>query len=167
LWADFAHKTQGPLLLGNSSRGSGRQCHCLPSSGQRVILRHYPKDNEPRTLRITSQLAAALETRVKTLGLGQDDLLFANHAGRPISRSTFRARIWLPDPSSVAGIRVSWPGAAVEQFDRHGSEEGLLDRVAIRCGDIYIEPSSPASCPHYPNSRRGISVPRTDCASRS
>jgi site-specific recombinase XerD len=61
-----------------------------------MILRHYPKDNEPRTLRITTQLAAALQARIKALGIGPDDLLFANQAGQPISRSTFRARVWLP-----------------------------------------------------------------------
>ncbi len=61
-----------------------------------MILRHYPKDNEPRTLRITAQLAAALATRIKTWGIGPDELLFANQAGQPISRSTFRARVWLP-----------------------------------------------------------------------
>jgi site-specific recombinase XerD len=30
------------------------------------------------------------------LGVRQEDLLFANRAGQPISRSTFRARVWLP-----------------------------------------------------------------------
>jgi integrase len=65
-------------------------------TGNRMILRHYPKDNEPRTLRITPQLAAALQARIKTLSIGADQLLFANQAGQPISRSTFRARIWLP-----------------------------------------------------------------------
>jgi integrase len=65
-------------------------------TGQRMILRHYPKDNEPRTLRVTAQLAAALQSRINTLGIGPDGLLFANQAGQPISRSTFRARTWLP-----------------------------------------------------------------------
>jgi integrase len=65
-------------------------------TGNRMIQRHDPKDNEPRTLRITPQLAAALATRVKTLWIGPDQLLFGNQAGQPISRSTFRARVWLP-----------------------------------------------------------------------
>jgi integrase len=65
-------------------------------TGNRMILRHYPKDNEPRTLRVTTQLAASLAARIKTLGIGPDRLLFANQAGQPISRSTFRARTWLP-----------------------------------------------------------------------
>jgi site-specific recombinase XerD len=71
-----------------------------------MILRHYPKDNEPRTLRITTQLAVALEARVNALGLGRDDLLFANQAGQPISRSTFRTRVWLP---AVKATELDFP----------------------------------------------------------
>jgi integrase len=65
-------------------------------TGQRMIFRHYPKDNEPRALRISTQLHTALKVRIKALDIGPDELLFANHAGQPISRSTFRARVWLP-----------------------------------------------------------------------
>jgi integrase len=65
-------------------------------TGNRMILRHYPKDNEPRTLRITRELAALMQERTTALGIGPDQLLFANQAGQPISRSTFRARVWLP-----------------------------------------------------------------------
>ena len=59
----------------------------------RMILRHCPKDNEPRALRITTQLTAALATRIETLGIAPERL-FANQAGQPIPRSTFRARVW-------------------------------------------------------------------------
>ena len=65
-------------------------------TGNRMILRHYPKDNEPRTLRITTSSPPPLQARIKALGIGPDELLFANQAGQPISRSTFRARVWLP-----------------------------------------------------------------------
>jgi site-specific recombinase XerD len=67
-----------------------------------MILRHYPKDNEPRTLRITNQLAAALRARIKTLAIEPGQLLFANQAGQPISRSTLRARVWLPAVKATA-----------------------------------------------------------------
>jgi integrase len=75
-------------------------------TGNRMILRHYPKDNEPRTLRITTQLATALQSRIQALGIGPDQLLFANQAGQPISRSTFRARIWLP---AVKATQLDFP----------------------------------------------------------
>jgi integrase len=65
-------------------------------TGQRMILRHYPKDNEPRSMRITSELTALLRARIDSESMAPDQLLFANHAGQPISRSTFRARVWLP-----------------------------------------------------------------------
>lgn len=65
-------------------------------TGQRMILRNYPKDNEPRTLRITRALANALQQKVANEGIPPDRLLFPNRVGRPISRSTFRARTWLP-----------------------------------------------------------------------
>jgi integrase len=65
-------------------------------TGARMILRHYPKDNEPRTLRITTALTSLLRARITSLQISEGELLFANQAGQPISRSTFRARIWLP-----------------------------------------------------------------------
>jgi site-specific recombinase XerD len=40
-----------------------------------------------------------LAARVKTLGLARDDLMFPSTeqaGGRPISRNTFRTRVWLP-----------------------------------------------------------------------
>ncbi|MDP9220217.1 MAG: site-specific integrase, partial [Actinomycetota bacterium] len=55
-----------------------------------------PERQRTRTLRITTQLTAALQARITSLGIGQEDLLLANQAGQPISRSTFRARVWLP-----------------------------------------------------------------------
>jgi integrase len=65
-------------------------------TGQRMILRHHPKDDEPRTLSITYELSSLLQARITSLGIGEDRLLYANQAGQPISRSTFRARVWLP-----------------------------------------------------------------------
>jgi site-specific recombinase XerC len=87
-----------------------RRCDRHPDRGKRLRrsleeeLTHrepndpaaLPKDNDPRALRITAQLSAALQARIKAPGIGPDELLFANQAGQPISRSTFRARTWLP-----------------------------------------------------------------------
>jgi integrase len=74
-------------------------------TGHRMILRHYPKDNEPRTMRITPELTALLRVRIDSEAMASDHLLFANHAGQPISRSTFRARVWLP---AVAATKLDF-----------------------------------------------------------
>jgi hypothetical protein len=38
-------------------------------TGQRMIVKAYPKDNEPRTLRISTTLTEALHQRIRDLGL--------------------------------------------------------------------------------------------------
>jgi integrase len=75
-------------------------------TGNRMILRHYPKDNEPRTLRITPALAHAAQAKIESQAIAPDGLLFANRAGQPISRSTFRARVWLP---AVKATQLDFP----------------------------------------------------------
>ena len=71
----------------------------ISPTGERMVIKDYPKDNEPRQLRISAELAEALSRRVATLGLSRDDLLFPSTGragGRPLSRNTFRTRVWLP-----------------------------------------------------------------------
>jgi integrase len=80
-------------------------------TGQRMIVKAYPKDKEPRTLRISTALTEALDRRVRDLGLTEDDLLFASTrtGGRtPMSRNTFRTRAWVPATcqAGLEGIRV-------------------------------------------------------------
>jgi integrase len=72
-------------------------------AGQRMIVKPYPKDNEPRTMALRQPLLDALEAHIQTNGLGAGDLLFATQAGTPISRNTFRTRIWSP-AVKTAGI---------------------------------------------------------------
>jgi integrase len=80
-------------------------------TGHRMIVKAYPKDNEPRTLRISTALTEALHQRIHNLGLADDDLLFGStRAGgqTPLSRNTFRSRTWVPATreAGLAGIRV-------------------------------------------------------------
>ena len=59
----------------------------------------YPKDDEPRTLRISQDLLDTLATRIAALGLARDDLLFPSRdvaGGTPLSRATFNTRYWHP-----------------------------------------------------------------------
>lgn len=80
-------------------------------TGERMIVEAYPKDNKPRTLRISNQLTAVLTDRIRDLGLGPDDLLFGStrDGGQtPMSRNTFRARGWVPatKTAELPGVRI-------------------------------------------------------------
>ena len=64
-----------------------------------MIVKDYPKDNEFRTLRVSETLLTRIARRIEKLGLGRDDLIFPSTetaSGNPISRNTFRTRVWLP-----------------------------------------------------------------------
>ena len=65
-------------------------------TGQRMITKPYPKDNEPRTMALPPQLLPQLAGHIAEHQLGPDDLLFATQTGTPISRNTFRTRTWKP-----------------------------------------------------------------------
>jgi integrase len=65
-------------------------------NGQRMYVKAYPKDNEPRTMGLDRELVAQLAAHIAERGLGPVDLLFATRDGTPISRNTFRTRIWRP-----------------------------------------------------------------------
>ncbi len=68
-------------------------------TGERMIVKDYPKDNEFRTLRVSETLLRAIARRIEQLGLTRDDLIFAStetSGGKPISRNTFRTKVWLP-----------------------------------------------------------------------
>jgi len=68
-------------------------------TGQRMIVKNYPKDNEFRTLRVSDALLKGVARQIEQLGLGRDDLIFSSTntaGGNPISRNTFRTKVWLP-----------------------------------------------------------------------
>ena len=46
-------------------------------SGQRFLVKEYPKDKEYRRLKLSQQLTSKLSARISDAGLGGDDLLFA------------------------------------------------------------------------------------------
>jgi integrase len=71
----------------------------LSPTSQRMVVKPYPKDDEPRTLRVSQELLDVLSARIRTLGLGRDDLFFPSTetaGGNPVSRNTFRTKVWLP-----------------------------------------------------------------------
>ena len=65
-------------------------------TGQRMLTKPYPKDNEPRTMALPRDLLDQLADAITTRHLRPDDLLFATRDGTPISRNTFRTRVWRP-----------------------------------------------------------------------
>ncbi|GGC14021.1 tyrosine-type recombinase/integrase [Cellulomonas sp. APG4] len=68
-------------------------------TGERLIVKPYPKDDEPRTLRVSQGLLDVLAGRIAELGLTRDDLLFPSRetaGGQPLSRATFNTRHWRP-----------------------------------------------------------------------
>src|SRR5215204_2693713 len=68
---------------------------CSPS-GQRMLIKPYPKDNEPRTFGVRPEWVADVAEHIRVNEISRDDLLFSTEVGTPISRNTFRTRVWLP-----------------------------------------------------------------------
>ena len=71
--------------------------------GKRMIHKPYPKDNEPRTMGLDPDLLDQLTAWIAEHGIGPNDLLFSTRDGTPISRNTFRTRVWKP-AVAVAGV---------------------------------------------------------------
>ena len=68
-------------------------------TGERMIVKPYPKDDEPRTLRVSQELLDTLAARIAALGIRRSDLLFPSRevaGGQPLSRATFNTRYWRP-----------------------------------------------------------------------
>lgn len=68
-------------------------------TGERMIVKPYPKDDEPRTLRVSQGLLDVLAARIAELRLHREDLLFPSReaaGGQPLSRATFNTRYWRP-----------------------------------------------------------------------
>jgi integrase len=65
-------------------------------TGQRMLTKPYPKDNEPRTMGLPPELITQLGAHITEHGLRSGDLLFATRQGTPFSRTTFRTRVWRP-----------------------------------------------------------------------
>jgi integrase len=90
-------------------------------TGARMLTKPYPKDNEARTLALPADLVDQLADWITTRHLDPDDLLFATRDGTPISRNTFRTRVWLP------AIKASGVDYDVRVHDlRHAHASWLL-----------------------------------------
>ena len=92
-----------------------------PPTGERMIHKPYPKDDEPRTFGVREQWIEQVSAHLKSRTIGRDDLLFTTEVGTPISRNTFRTRVWLP------AVRASDVDFNVRIHDlRHAHSSWLL-----------------------------------------
>ncbi len=75
-------------------------------TGERNIVKLYPKNDKPRTIGLRQGLLDRLAARIQRMQLGRDELLFPSTdvaGGAPISHNTFRTKVWLP-AVETAGI---------------------------------------------------------------
>jgi len=131
-------------------------------TGARMLTKPYPKDNEPRTMGLPPDLVGQLGDWVTERRLGPGDLLFATRDGTPISRNTFRTRVWRP---AVAASGVDFD---VRVHDlRHAHASWLLaggsdlKSVMDRMGHAQITTPRSTSMPS-PTPTPRTSPPRPD-----
>jgi hypothetical protein len=74
-------------------------------TGERYVAKPYPKDNDPRTFGVDDDWLEAIAHHIEIHGIGRDQLLFTSSTGRPISRNTFRTRVWQP-AVKASGVEV-------------------------------------------------------------
>ncbi len=117
-------------------------------TGQRMITKPYPKDNEPRTMGLPPELFTQLGAHIADRGLRSGDLLFATREGTHFSRNTFRTRVWRP---AVAASGVDF---AIRVHDlRHAHASWLLaggsdlKSVMDRMGTLRSPPLRSTSTP--------------------
>jgi site-specific recombinase XerD len=90
-------------------------------TGERMIVKPYPNDNEARMFGVREQWLDAIAEHISSRGLARDELLFATEAGTAISRNTFRTRVWLP------AVKASGLDFNVRMHDlRHAHASWLL-----------------------------------------
>jgi integrase len=89
-------------------------------TGERMILKPYPKNNKPRVLGVRQELLDLLAARIARQGLARDDLLFPSTEGgkSALSRNTFRTRVWLP---AVERAQIDFPVRVHDLRHAHAS----------------------------------------------
>ena len=93
----------------------------LSPTGERFIVKPYPKNNEPRTFGVRQAWLDDIAEHINTKAIGRDDLLFPTKVGTPISRNSFRTHVWLP------AVQASGVDFAVRVHDlRHAHASWLL-----------------------------------------
>ena len=99
-------------------------------TGGRFLIKHYPKDQEHRQLRLSHQMVRKIEAHIEQHGLSDDDLLFSV----PGEREASVLRV-VPDPDTLG---MTEPNAAGRRYG-HGTLSGYsAGRCRCRrCKDAY------------------------------
>jgi integrase len=72
-------------------------------TGERTVIKEYPKSDKPRIVQIEPATCRKLRAHIDMNTIGNDALLFTSTAGTALSRNTFRTKYWTP-AVEAAGI---------------------------------------------------------------
>jgi hypothetical protein len=130
-------------------------------TGERYVAKPYPKDNDPRTFGVDDDWLEAIAHHIEIHGIGRDQLLFTSSTGRPISRNTFRTRVWQP------AVKASGVDFAVRMHDlRHATPPGSCSSpkdptsgVSWNAWDTHRSKPPRSTCTHSPKPTRRTSTP--------
>ena len=86
----------------------------IDPTGDRFLVKDYPKDKEHRQLRISQQMAAKLALYIKSEGIDEENLLFPM---LPSEQTAPRPLRLLPDPKTLG---MTEPNAKGKQY-KHGT----------------------------------------------
>lgn len=86
--------TQNNLVL--VRRATVEVAKRLSPSGEARFIKPYPKSGEQRDIQIEPATIQMLREHCLAFGIAPDNLLFTTRTGTILSRSTFRARVWIP-----------------------------------------------------------------------
>jgi integrase len=64
-------------------------------TGQRLLVKDYPKDDEQRQISIDRATCQQVREHMLAYGVRDTDLLFSTTAGTPLSRNNFRTKYWV------------------------------------------------------------------------
>jgi site-specific recombinase XerD len=108
-------------------------------TGERYVTKAYPRQRT-RTFGVDDAWLQAIALHIQTHGIERDQPLFTTTAGTPISRNTFRTRVWLP---AVKASRVDFPVRMHDLRHAHASwllaEGSDLKSVMERMGHAQIQ----------------------------
>lgn len=65
-------------------------------TGERMLVKDYPKDDEQRVVHIEKATCRQLREHLVQYAVRDSDLLFTSTAGTPLSRNNFRTKYWAP-----------------------------------------------------------------------
>lgn len=100
-------------------------------TGERFIFKDLPKDDEPRSVRISRDLTEDIFAYAEERGLGPDDLLFTAKRGGPLSRATFRQDEWRP-AVEAAGLDFNVRTADLRHAHASWAVNGGADLMAVK-----------------------------------